>query len=76
MNSTQHFDLPTPARRTVLAGVSGSSDDTIGFRLRAAGSSFFWAMRCCPISVARRCTRYMRSAAKSMTSRTATRRAR
>jgi phytoene/squalene synthetase len=48
MNSTQHFDLPTPARRTVLAGVSGSSDDTIGFRLRAAGSSFFWAMQLLP----------------------------
>ena len=42
MSATQHLDLPTQARRTVPAT---TNDDTIGFRLRAAGSSFFWAMQ-------------------------------
>jgi hypothetical protein len=42
MSPTQHLDLPTQARRTVPAA---TNDDTIRFQVRAAGSSFFWAMQ-------------------------------
>ena len=42
MSATEHLGLPTQARRTVP---SATNDDTIGFQLRAAGSSFFWAMQ-------------------------------
>jgi phytoene/squalene synthetase len=45
MSATQHLDLPTQARRTVSAA---TNDDTMRFRLRAAGSSFFWAMQLLP----------------------------
>ncbi len=48
MSATQRFDFPTQPGRTVPAAIAASHDDTIGFRLRAAGSSFFWAMQLLP----------------------------
>jgi hypothetical protein len=55
---------------------SHNQNNTIALRLRAAGRSFFWAMQLLPYQRREACTRFMRSAAKWLTSPTEMRRAR